>query len=215
MGSVNVLSTVVSIVCVDRFGRRILLLSACVLMLIAQTSIGGLLHANLKATNSLRQSVASAVVVLVCLFVSSFAWSWGPLGWLIPSETFPVETRTAGLRVRGELEHALHLRHRAGVPLHDVPHALRHLLLLGVDRRDGPLRGVPAAGDQERAHRRDGREGLEAALVLEEVWMVMVPEVLVTWRVGTPSDLSMLLNLFFSFFFLQQNNLLGKIFQLA
>ncbi|KAJ6848836.1 sugar transport protein 8-like [Iris pallida] len=96
MGSVNVLSTVVSIVCVDRFGRRILLLSACVLMLIAQTSIGGLLHANLKATNSLRQSVASAVVVLVCLFVSSFAWSWGPLGWLIPSETFPVETRTAG-----------------------------------------------------------------------------------------------------------------------
>jgi MFS transporter, SP family, sugar:H+ symporter len=36
------------------------------------------------------------VVVLVCLYVMSFAWSWGPLGWLIPSETFPLETRTAG-----------------------------------------------------------------------------------------------------------------------
>ncbi|KAK4407674.1 Sugar transport protein 8 [Sesamum angolense] len=25
-----------------------------------------------------------------------FAWSWGPLGWLIPSEIFPLETRPAG-----------------------------------------------------------------------------------------------------------------------
>jgi hypothetical protein len=36
------------------------------------------------------------VVVIICNFVSSFAWSWGPLGWLIPSETFPLETRSAG-----------------------------------------------------------------------------------------------------------------------
>ena len=32
----------------------------------------------------------------MCLFVMSFAWSWGPLGWLIPSEIFPLETRTLG-----------------------------------------------------------------------------------------------------------------------
>ena len=28
-----------------------------------------------------------------------FAWSRGPLGWLIPSETFPFETRSAGQNV--------------------------------------------------------------------------------------------------------------------
>jgi len=61
-----------------------------------QTTIGGLLHANLKASNSLNSHVAFVVVVFVCVFVGSFAWSWGPLGWLIPSETFPLETRTAG-----------------------------------------------------------------------------------------------------------------------
>jgi MFS family permease len=33
---------------------------------------------------------------LVCGFVSAFAWSWGPLGWLIPSEIFPLETRSSG-----------------------------------------------------------------------------------------------------------------------
>lgn len=52
--------------------------------------------AALKNTGDLPKGVALWVVVLVCLYVTSFAWSWGPLGWLIPSETFPLETRTAG-----------------------------------------------------------------------------------------------------------------------
>lgn len=59
-------------------------------------AIGGILLVNLKPTGSLNSGLAAIVVVLVALFVMSFAWSWGPLGWLIPSETFPVETRTAG-----------------------------------------------------------------------------------------------------------------------
>lgn len=62
-----------------------------------QTTIGGILLVHLKATsNTLTTTQAGFVVVLVCLFVMAFAWSWGPLGWLIPSETFPLETRTAG-----------------------------------------------------------------------------------------------------------------------
>ncbi|KAK1307022.1 Sugar transport protein 8 [Acorus calamus] len=96
MGTVNVLSTLVSVALVDRVGRRVLLLEACVQMFISQSIIGGLLMANLGTTNSLHKGVAVWVVVLVCVYVSSFAWSWGPLGWLIPSETFPLETRTAG-----------------------------------------------------------------------------------------------------------------------
>ncbi|XP_020578448.1 sugar transport protein 8-like isoform X2 [Phalaenopsis equestris] len=95
-GVVNVVSTIISVLSVDRAGRRILLLSACFLMFIAQTTIGSLLYAYLKTTNSLHKGTAIVVVLLVCIFVMSFAWSWGPLGWLIPSETFPLETRTAG-----------------------------------------------------------------------------------------------------------------------
>jgi hypothetical protein len=37
-----------------------------------------------------------AVLVLVCIFVAAFAWSWGPLGWLVPSEMHSLETRSAG-----------------------------------------------------------------------------------------------------------------------
>ncbi|CAI9118518.1 OLC1v1020100C1 [Oldenlandia corymbosa var. corymbosa] len=61
-----------------------------------QVAIGAILQTHLSATGSLSKGLAAVVVVLVCLYVMSFAWSWGPLGWLIPSETFPLETRTAG-----------------------------------------------------------------------------------------------------------------------
>lgn len=61
-----------------------------------QVAVGAILQVNLKPTGSLDKGLAGAVVVFVCLFVMSFAWSWGPMGWLIPTEIFPLETRTAG-----------------------------------------------------------------------------------------------------------------------
>lgn len=30
-------------------------------------------------------------------YVANFAWSFGPLGWLVPSEIQPAEIRTAGM----------------------------------------------------------------------------------------------------------------------
>ncbi|KAL5580808.1 hypothetical protein UlMin_013250 [Ulmus minor] len=98
-GSVNVLSTLVANFAVDRFGRRFLLIEAAVQMLIAQTIVGIILAKYLKASNSMPDNYAVAVVILICVFVSGFAWSWGPLGWLIPSEIFPLETRNAGFFV--------------------------------------------------------------------------------------------------------------------
>ena len=34
---------------------------------------------------SLPHAVAIIVIVFICVFVAAFAWSWGPLGWLVPS----------------------------------------------------------------------------------------------------------------------------------
>lgn len=58
--------------------------------------MGAILAAMLKSTNAIPHGFAVLVVVLVCVFVSGFAWSWGPLGWLIASEIFPLEIRNAG-----------------------------------------------------------------------------------------------------------------------
>ncbi|KAL5982031.1 Sugar transport protein mst4 [Asimina triloba] len=99
-GAVNVLSTVVSIVAVDKVGRRFLLLEAVVQMFFSQAVIAVVLGIKVKDhSDSLSHGYAILVVVMVCTFVSSFAWSWGPLGWLIPSETFPLETRSAAQSV--------------------------------------------------------------------------------------------------------------------
>ncbi|KAF4365026.1 hypothetical protein CsatB_026161 [Cannabis sativa] len=99
-GAVNVLSTVVSIYSVDKVGRRMLLLEAGVQMFLSQVVIAIILGLKLSDnSDNLGKGYAILVVVMVCTFVSSFAWSWGPLGWLIPSETFPLETRSAGQSV--------------------------------------------------------------------------------------------------------------------
>ncbi|EEF32198.1 sugar transporter, putative [Ricinus communis] len=66
------------------------------IMFYAPVAIGLILLLKLTAAGSLSKLLAGIVVGLVCLYVMSFAWSWGPLGWLIPSETFPLETRTYG-----------------------------------------------------------------------------------------------------------------------
>ena len=50
----------------------------------------------LKSTNKVSETVAIIVVILICVFVNGFAWSWGPLGWLVSSEIFPLETRNSG-----------------------------------------------------------------------------------------------------------------------
>lgn len=47
----------------------------------------------------LSKGFSVAVVVVICLFVAAFGWSWGPLGWTVPSEIFPLETRSAGQSV--------------------------------------------------------------------------------------------------------------------
>lgn len=45
---------------------------------------------------NLSRGYASCVVLFICVYVAGFAWSWGPLGWLVPSEIFPLEIRSAG-----------------------------------------------------------------------------------------------------------------------
>ncbi|KAK7401288.1 hypothetical protein VNO78_12660 [Psophocarpus tetragonolobus] len=99
-GAVNMLSTLVSIYFVDKAGRRVLLLEACVQMFVSLVVIGLVLGIKVQDhSDSLNKGFAIVVVVMVCTFVSSFAWSWGPLGWLIPSEIFPLEARSSGQSV--------------------------------------------------------------------------------------------------------------------
>ncbi|XP_043693488.1 sugar transport protein MST7-like isoform X1 [Telopea speciosissima] len=98
-GFVNVLATLVSLFTSDRFGRRVLFLEGGIQMFVCQIIVGVLIKYTFGTKGvavHLSTGTSAAVVLLICLFVSAFAWSWGPLGWLVPSEIFPLEIRSAG-----------------------------------------------------------------------------------------------------------------------
>ncbi|XP_065877092.1 sugar transport protein 8-like [Euphorbia lathyris] len=94
---VKPIGTVVAILVVDRIGRRILLVQAAIQMLISQCAIGGILAVHLNATNTVGREYCILVIFFICVFLAGFAWSWGPLGWLIPSEIFPLEARSSAM----------------------------------------------------------------------------------------------------------------------
>ncbi|KAJ0532623.1 putative major facilitator, sugar transporter, major facilitator superfamily [Helianthus annuus] len=95
-GAVLALSTLVSIATVDKLGRRVLLIGGGIQMIICQVIVGIILGLKFGTDQKLSEAYSIVVVVIICLFVAAFGWSWGPLGWTVPSEIFPLETRSAG-----------------------------------------------------------------------------------------------------------------------
>ncbi|KAL6979981.1 Transcription factor stp1 [Sarracenia purpurea var. burkii] len=97
-GLVNGVATLVSIATVDRVGRRKLFLQGGIQMFLCQVAITILIALQFGVSGNaveLPKWYASLVVFFICLYVAGFAWSWGPLGWLVPSEIFPLEIRSA------------------------------------------------------------------------------------------------------------------------
>jgi len=90
-GVVNVLMTFPGIFLVDRLGRRPLLISGALLMAAFMAALGGMIA--VFGPNYENHAVPYACLVMVYLFVSAFAYSWGPIGWIYPSEIYPLRIR--------------------------------------------------------------------------------------------------------------------------
>lgn len=95
-GAVLSASTFISIATVDKLGRRILLISGGIQMVLCEIIVAAILGVKFGNDKQLPKDFSIVVVVVICLFVNAFGWSWGPLGWTIPSEIFPLEIRSAG-----------------------------------------------------------------------------------------------------------------------
>uniref|UniRef100_I1R384 Major facilitator superfamily (MFS) profile domain-containing protein n=1 Tax=Oryza glaberrima TaxID=4538 RepID=I1R384_ORYGL len=97
-GLVNIVATFVSIATVDSLGRRKLLFQGGCQMLVSQVIIGTLIGVvfGTSGDGNISRALAVCIVVFICVYVAGFAWSWGPLGVLLPSEIFPLEVRPAG-----------------------------------------------------------------------------------------------------------------------
>ncbi|XP_051142680.1 hexose carrier protein HEX6-like [Andrographis paniculata] len=92
---VGVTVMIVSSLIVDKFGRRIIFKIGGIAMFATQVSIGAVMAAKLGDHGELSRGYSAVLLVLIYVYVAGFGFSWGPLGWLVSSEIFPLEIRSA------------------------------------------------------------------------------------------------------------------------
>ncbi|CAN6269968.1 unnamed protein product [Urochloa humidicola] len=97
-GAVNLGALLLSTLVIDRYGRKVLFMVGGIQMVIAQVGMAWIMGAKIGKSGeaAMAHPYAVAVLVFTCLHTAGFGWSWGPLGWVIPSEIFPVDIRSAG-----------------------------------------------------------------------------------------------------------------------
>ncbi|OAY65980.1 Sugar transport protein 5 [Ananas comosus] len=98
LAAVDLVAILVSTFTVDRYGRKVLFILGGVQMIISLVAVSWIMGSKIGGNGgaTIAKPYATAVVVLLCFFSAAYGWSWGPLGWIIPSEIFPVEIRSAG-----------------------------------------------------------------------------------------------------------------------
>ena len=89
VGVVNVLATIVAMLLVDRLGRRILLLSGSLLMVLALVILGFIFAHNTG-------HIGGLTLIALIIYILAFAISFGPVFWLMSAEIFPTRVRAIG-----------------------------------------------------------------------------------------------------------------------
>ncbi len=95
VGAANVLFTIVAIVTVDHWGRKPLLIAGALVMAVAMIVLGCLFDA---------KAVGLGALVAVVAYIGGFAFSWGPVAWVLLSEMFPnsIKGKAMGLAVAAQ-----------------------------------------------------------------------------------------------------------------
>ena len=88
---VGLVSVLFCFACVDKYGRKVLLLYGGVLMALALGQVTVLVLGHKE-----RQEVAFMLLVSLCVFICAFSWSWGPIMWIYAVELFPASQRIYG-----------------------------------------------------------------------------------------------------------------------
>jgi hypothetical protein len=74
---------------VDRLGRRPILLSGAVMMVLSLSAISYFLYLDIPSSKTL-------TVMFVMIYNAAFGYSWGPIPWLYPPEILPLSIRSKG-----------------------------------------------------------------------------------------------------------------------
>ncbi|KAB8298984.1 hypothetical protein EYC80_001122 [Monilinia laxa] len=109
---VNVVSTPVSFWTIERFGRRPLLIYGGAFMAVCEFIIA--IVGTVLSTDKTAQVV---LFVFVCLHIVGFASTWGPTGWAVSGEMFPLAIRGRGIALSTASNWFLEFHHRFCDPI--------------------------------------------------------------------------------------------------
>jgi SP family sugar:H+ symporter-like MFS transporter len=100
-GLVNIITTLVAIASIDRFGRKPLLIIGSIGMALTLGTLTVIFGtATLKSGQPVLTGVAKPVALLAAnVYVFAFGMSWGPVVWVLLGESFPNKIRAAALSV--------------------------------------------------------------------------------------------------------------------
>ncbi|KAI1302278.1 general substrate transporter [Xylaria venustula] len=95
---VNVLSTPISFFTIEKFGRRAILITGGIGMIVCQfiIAIVGVTAGRSSLNN---YSAVSAMISFICINIAFFASTWGPTAWVVVGEIFPLPIRSRGVGI--------------------------------------------------------------------------------------------------------------------
>ncbi|KAH7888933.1 general substrate transporter [Phlebopus sp. FC_14] len=97
-GIVNSLSTLPAVVLLDSVGRRPLLMCGSAGCFVSLIIVGSLIA--VYGTDWPAHTTAGRVAIaFVFLYDVNFSYSWAPIGWVLPSEIFPLHLRSTGISI--------------------------------------------------------------------------------------------------------------------
>ncbi|KAI6043445.1 general substrate transporter [Pisolithus marmoratus] len=96
IGIVQFLAVIPAILYLDKLGRKPLLRGGSALMAVSHIVIAILIH-HYGGNWTTHSSAAWLAVICIYTFTAAYGVSFGPIGWVLPSEVFPLSMRSKGV----------------------------------------------------------------------------------------------------------------------
>lgn len=100
VGIVEFLFTIPAVLWVDQIGRKKILIAGAAGMATCHFIVAGIIGSYQGEFGSHRAAGWTGIV-FVWIFVINFAYSWGPVAWIVTSEVFPLSMRAKGVSIGG------------------------------------------------------------------------------------------------------------------
>jgi MFS family permease len=97
-GIFQIVFTLLAVLFLDNFGRKTFLITGAIGMCICHVIVA-VIDGSFETSWDTRRSAGWASIAFIWLFAVNFAYSWGPVAWVLTQEIFPNSMRSRGVSI--------------------------------------------------------------------------------------------------------------------